>query len=250
MAIEYKLVPLNSKLIKGGGYRAVVDNDGYVKDMDDILAETSDRFGLKAPQLKMCMEAVLDTMIRKVAEDGIRRRFGDYFTLRLDIKGRFEGRDSKPDGSQRPHFNLQLLGAFKDAERKIRLANEVPRKRIYIEQAYSRHNPVRGKTLLYWGDAVTFQGKNLAPLTDGDYFSWRFIDAAGNEQYGQCQPYLEEHAKLSGRTDVVYIDWPATMPRSAIGRKVTFTYHSRAGDPSAAMQEHSIDAEVAEMPAS
>ena len=94
MAIDYKLVPFGSKAVTKRGYRAVVDNDGYVKDTEDILEETADRFGLKAPQLKMCMEAVLDTMIKKVADDGIRRRFGDYFTLRLDIKGSFEGKDS------------------------------------------------------------------------------------------------------------------------------------------------------------
>ena len=106
MVLDYKLVPFGSSAVSKRGYRAVVDNDGFVRDTDDILIETADRFGIKPPQLRMCMEAVLDTMISKVADDGIWRRFGNYFTLRLDIKGNFKGRDSKPDGSQRPCFNM------------------------------------------------------------------------------------------------------------------------------------------------
>ena len=46
------------------------------------------------------------------------------------------------------------------------------------------------------------------------------------------------------RTTVSWAYWPKDMPRSAIGRKVTFTYCSRAGDPTAEMQRHSISATV------
>ena len=246
MAIEYKLVPLNSKLIKEGGYRAVVDNDGYVKDMDDILAETSDRFGLKAPQLKMCMEAVLDTMIKKVAQDGIRRRFGNYFTLRLDIKGRFDGKDSKPDGSQRPCFKLQMLSAFKEAARKIQLVNEVKRTRIYVDHVLSFARPVKG--VVFWGLELNFGGKNLGPVCDGDHVDWSFTDAHGERHTGTCgAPYChEEMRNLRMPFNFTLGKWPEDMPRSAIGREVTFTYYSRGGDPFAEMQVHSASAVVRE----
>ena len=247
MAIDYKLVPFGSSAVTKRGYRAVVDNDGYVKDTEDILEETADRFGLKAPQLKMCMEAVLDTMIKKVADDGIRRRFGNYFTLRLDIKGSFEGKDSKPDGSQRPCFKLQMLGAFKDAAKKIRLKNEVLRKRIYIKGAAAVSTQERG--VIKWGDAVCFWGRNLKPIIGGDYLTWRFTDAEGVEHDGRCTPYVREGIVDKGRKkwDILFIDWPEDMPRSAIGCEVAFTCHSRAGDPSAEMQEHSASAVVREV---
>lgn len=246
MAIDYKLIPFGSSAVPKRGYRAVVDNDGYVKDADDILEETADRFGIKAPQLKMCMEAVLDTMIKKVAEDGIRRRFGNYFTLRLDIKGRFNGADSKPDGSQRPCFNLQMLSAFKEAARKIHLVNEVKRTRIYIKGVMAVQAQKRGEVT--WGEMVCFWGKNLIPIINGDYVTWRFTDADGKEQSGQCIPYARKD--IVGRSrkkwEFMFIDWPEAMPRSAIGREVTFTYYSRGGEPTAEMQVHSVSAVVKE----
>ena len=244
MAIGYKLVPFGSKAVKEG-YRAVVDNNGYVKDSDDILQETADRFGLKPEILRMCLEAVLGTMMNKVAEDGIRRRFGDFFTLRLDIKGRFNGKDSKPDGSQRPQFKLQLLGEFKKAARKIRLRNEQTRKRIYLESIVSDEKPA-GKGKIFWGMTISFYGMNLLPILEGDRVDWSFTDANGEAHSGTCgAPFIPNPMFVQGnRTTVSWAHWPEDMPRSAIGRKVTFTYCSRAGDPTAEMQRHSISATV------
>ena len=240
MAIDYKLVPFGSKAVKSG-FRAVVDNDGYVKDSDDILQETADRFGLKPEMLRMCMEAVLSTMIKKVAEDGVRRRFGNFFTLRLDIKGRFNGKDSKPDGSQRPHFTLQLLSEFKNAARKIRLVNEQTRKRIYIDTVKS-YNIGRGGEF-YWGATLLFYGKNLAPILKDDQVEWSFKDENGVAHSGTCgRPFQSDNAIEAQRTDIAWAHWPEDLPRSAIGRRVTFTYCSRAGDPAAEMQRHSISA--------
>lgn len=244
MAIDYKLVPFGSRAVKGG-YRAVVDNDGYVKDADDILNETADRFGLKPEMLRMCMEAVLSTMIQRVAEDGIRRRFGNFFTLRLDIKGRFNGKDSKPDGSQRPQFNLQLLSEFKKVARKIRLVNEQTRKRIYLDNIVSEEKPVGGGKI-FWGLTISFHGKNLLPIVEGDSVEWSFTDATGEAHSGTCgAPFIPHPMFVMGnRTTVSWAHWPEDMPRSAIGRKVTFTYCSRAGDPATEMQRHSISATV------
>ena len=248
MAIDYKLVPFGSSAVTKRGYRAVVDNDGYVKDTDDILEETADRFGIKAPQLKMCMEAVLDTMIRKVAEDGVRRRFGNYFTLRLDIKGRFDGEDSKPDGSQRPCFKLQMLGAFKSAARKIHLVNEVKRKRIYLKRVITPQSHRSG--VIHWGLELCFQGKNLLPIGEGDYMEWSFTDANGEQHVGRCdiQSCRGKDSTSSRNVDSMFAPWPADMPRTAVGRKVTFTYYSRAGNPSAEQRSHSVSAEVSERP--
>ena len=248
MAIDYKLVPFGSSAVTKRGYRAVVDNDGYVKDTDDILEETADRFGIKAPQLKMCMDAVLDTMIKKVAEDGVRRRFGNYFTLRLDIKGRFDGEDSKPDGSQRPCFKLQMLGAFKNAARKIHLVNEVKRKRIYLKRVMTPENHKPG--VIHWGLELCFTGKNLLPVGEGDYMDWSFTDADGKEHAGTCdiRSCSGENRPSQKLVDSMFAPWPEDLPRAAIDRKVTFTYHSRAGNPTAEMQSHSVSAVVRERP--
>ena len=59
MVLDYKLVPFGSSAVSKRGYRAVVDNDGFVRDTDDILIETADRFGIKPPQLKMCIRRAL-----------------------------------------------------------------------------------------------------------------------------------------------------------------------------------------------
>ena len=202
MAIGYKLVPFGSKAVKEG-YRAVVDNNGYVKDSDDILQETADRFGLKPEMLRMCLEAVLGTMMNKVAEDGIRRRFGDFFTLRLDIKGRFNGKDSKPDGSQRPQFKLQLLGEFKKAARKIRLRNEQTRKRIYLESIVSDEKPA-GKGKIFWGMTISFYGMNLLPILEGDRVDWCFTDANGEAHSGTCgAPFIPNPMFVQGNRTTV-----------------------------------------------
>ena len=117
MAVKYRLVPVSGRLRDKGGYRAVIDNGDISVDTDLVLREVCERFGGRTTpeMLKMYVSAVLDTMIEHTAADGRRRRFGDYFTIRLDVRGRFEGEDAKLDGSQQVVFNIQPRARFKAA---------------------------------------------------------------------------------------------------------------------------------------
>ena len=58
--------------------------EGRTVDMDEILAEASKKAHIEPSVLRHHFESVMNEMISGVLEDGRRRRFGDYFTLRLD----------------------------------------------------------------------------------------------------------------------------------------------------------------------
>ena len=116
---------------------------------------------------------------------------------------------------------------------------------IYIDSIVSEEKPVGGGKI-FWGLTISFHGKNLLPIVEGDSVEWSFTDATGEAHSGTCgAPFIPHPMFVMGnRTTVSWAHWPEDMPRSAIGRKVTFTYCSRAGDPAAEMQRHSISATV------
>ena len=114
-----------------------------------------------------------------------------------------------------------------------------------MEKVLSFARPIKGT--IFWGLELDFSGKNLGPVCEGDHVDWSFTDARGERHTGTCGvPYCHREMVRAPVINWTLAKWPEDMPRSAIGREVTFTYYSRGGDPSAEMQVHSASSVVRE----
>ena len=249
MAIEYKLVPIKGAA-KAGRYRAVVGSDRYkVYGTDFVLREACDNAGLKISplQLRMYVETLLESMIHQTAKDGVKRQFGNYFSVRLDVRGSFPGVDSHAEGEVRPVLNLRTLSRFDEVAKTVKIANMKPRRMFGLKYVnaltLTKIDAECGADEVVWGLNLQFVGYGFYPALETDRLEWRFTDADGNEHRGGSRfedlhpPYKPKRGDLIGRVT----SWPGDMPESAIGRRVVFTLYSRGGDPDA--EEQSVSAE-------
>ena len=250
MDIEYKLVPVNGAARKGR-YRAVIGNNNRSYGTDAVLREACDRSGLNLTptQLRMYVEALLESMIVNTARDGVRRTFGDYFTVRLDVRGSFAGSDTKIEGDDHAVLNLQPLGRFKEMGKTVQLVNAETRRRIMLMSVSSVLRPgIDGfvpEGSIMWGAPIVFRGRGLWPVVDGDVIEWSLADEHGEEHSGTCgKPDVRGGGGNKGDVISVMLPWPEDLPDSARKRTVTFTFRSHGGNPGAEIQTHSIAAFV------
>ena len=250
MDIEYKLIPVNGAA-RGGRYRAVIGNNDRSYGTDAVLREACDRssLNLTPTQLRMYVEALLESMIVNTARDGVRRTFGDYFTVRLDVRGSFAGSDTKIEGGDHAVLNLQTLGRFKEAVKTVQLVNAETRRRIILLSVSSASRVgIDGcvpEGQIMWGVPIVFRGRGLWPVVDGDSIEWSFFDEDGEEHSGTCgKPDVRGGGGKKGDVISVMLPWPKELPTSAKERMVTFTFRSHGGNPDAEVQTHSIAARV------
>ena len=250
MDIEYKLVPVNGAARKGR-YRAVIGNNNRSYGTEAVLREACSRSGLHVTptQLRMYVEALLESMIVNTAQDGVRRTFGDYFTVRLDVRGSFAGSDTKIEGGEHAVLNLQPLGRFKEVGKTVQLVNAETRRRIMLMSVSSMLRPgIDGfapEGTIMWGVPIIFRGRGLWPVVDGDVIEWSFSDEHGEVHSGTCgKPDVRGGGGKKGDVISVMLPWPEGLPDSAQKHMVTFTFRSHGGNPDAEVQSHSITAFV------
>ena len=90
--LELKLIPVSKKLTAKGGYRGHIADRGGL-DYDEVIQEVLDKRYLRftPDTVKMVVEAVFDTMIEGIMQDGQTRRLGDYLMLQYGGKGWLRG---------------------------------------------------------------------------------------------------------------------------------------------------------------
>ena len=88
---EIKLQAIPKKFPGGGGYIAGW-RDSRTLSYDEVLAEVMASRFLNIPQsaMKMVIEQFFDTVIANTLADGNTRRIGDYFSIGVNIEGRFD----------------------------------------------------------------------------------------------------------------------------------------------------------------
>lgn len=250
MSLKYKLLPVAGRLKGGAKYRAMLSAKGTV-DMDEILEEASKKAHTEPSVLRHHFESVMNEMISGVLEDGRRRRFGDYFTLRLDIRGSFDTVESELEDGQKPTFNFELHDEFRKAAAKAKLENEVRERRVALVDISSTNlNGAKIKpNHILWGYDITMAGYGMRPVLPGDELTWSFVDAQGMEHSGTCGQPIDEWPNdktVDGYFCVNTAKWPQDMPRSAIGRKIKFTIKTRAGREGGKIYKRSLEVKLVE----
>ena len=81
-----------------GKYRAIVTDRGSY-GTDQVIKEMLDYSSLRLSpyMVESVVNGVMESMIKNTLTDGVTRRFGDYFAVRLEVKGTFDAKDAAFD---------------------------------------------------------------------------------------------------------------------------------------------------------
>ena len=150
-----------------GKFRAIVMNRGSY-GTDKVIDEMLDYSSLRMSpyMVESVVSGVLESMIKNTLSDGMTRRFGDYFAIRLDVKGSFDEKDAAFD--PRKHsvkLSLVPLKRFRKA-----LATRRPQNRVKPPRALMTE--VRGESSavdeVKFGENIVVKGRNLTLLDNMD----------------------------------------------------------------------------------
>lgn len=102
-----------SKKPRGEGYWAHLGSRDEMS-YERVLEEAANRSSMSPAMLRSAFETVMDSMIEHTLEDGISRTAGEYFKLRLDVRGSFESAyDFFDEDKHELALNLQVLKGLK-----------------------------------------------------------------------------------------------------------------------------------------
>ena len=151
-----------------GKFRAIVTHrETY--DTERVIQEMLDRSGhhMSASQVQSIVTELLDTMIKLTLDDGATRRFGDYFEVRLDLRGTFNEQDSRFDPDRHEvKVSLVPLKKFRVKSRTKPPQNVKKVPRAHIEEIRSE---TAGPNEIKAGEDIIITGRDLAFANADDY---------------------------------------------------------------------------------
>ena len=212
-----------------GKFRAIVTHrETY--DTDRVVQEMLDRSGhhMSPSMVTSVVTELLDTMIKRTLDDGATRRFGDYFEVRLDMRGTFDEQDSRFDPDRHEvKVSLVPLKKFRVKSRTKPPQNVKKQPRAYIAEIRSE---TAGPNEIKEGEDIIITGRDLGFCNFDDYiYLWT------------CDEHLTRHAAAFGQRETkehtdtrIVIPYPQefkniTLHPLAIYREVSFEVWSSGG---------------------
>ena len=257
---EIKLQAIPKKFPGSGGYFARWRSSRTLS-YDEVLAEVMASRFLNIPQsvLKMMIEQFFDTVIANTLADGNTRRVGDYFSIGVNIEGRF---DELGDTFDPEKHKLSLcIRPLKRMKQMMALTGISPYNRntgpkVVINRMYSR--TAKTDHTLVFGDDIIIEGENLFILPN-----WGYSPTIGTEDALSIAYYTQKGKTMSsGKYDVsgvsvsddgrkMTISWKDAFtneffevhpevkdPKKAAPVALAIGVHTHGGDPKAKRQLH------------
>lgn len=165
--VQIKLVPLNAKVCKDGGFRAQLPKDGaldYTTVLEEVIKEK--RLGLSPEMLKMMIDSTFASVIDNVYKDGRTRRLGDFLEFALELKGSFDSEGEPVDLSKHKlELSVRQLKGFrhKHSSSDLTPVNHNAGPKVVVERTYSagcEDNEIS------WGKDIIIEGENLFVFED------------------------------------------------------------------------------------
>lgn len=210
--LELKLIPVSKKLTSKGGYRGhIVDRGGM--GYDEVIQEViKNRYlSLSSDMVKMVVEAVFDTMITGIMQDGQTRRLGDYLSLQLEVRGGFDEPGDQFDPAK--HKLAMVLRPLKEFRRvagnkDVSVFNRNSGPKVVIEKMYSASCSEGGE--IKFGEDLILEGENLFALEDGnDVYAFKYYSQFQTGAYCGGGSIMPEWVSDDGRKMV--IPWRETI---------------------------------------
>ena len=209
--LELKLIPVSKKLTAKGGYRGHIADRGGL-DYDEVVQEVLDKKYLRftPDTVKMVVEAVFDTMIEGIMQDGQTRRLGDYLMLQMEVRGGFEEPGEQFDPAK--HKLAMVLRPLKEFRRvagnkDVSVFNRNAGPKVVIEKMRSASHPEGGE--LKFGEDLIIEGENLFVLKDGqDEFRIKYFGQF-KHGYAMSAPLEPDWVSADGRK--LIIPWKDTI---------------------------------------
>ena len=165
---EIELIPISSKFVKTGGYLARI-KDRYTLEYDEVLDEVVEESGLRLNRdnLRLILDSTFNTIIRNTLRDGNCRRVGNYFTLQLEVNGKFDGPGDQFDPEK--HRLSLVLRPLKELRREpkrgdCRVYNRNAGPLVVLDGMHSVSTPE--SEYLAFGEDIVVEGENLTMLED------------------------------------------------------------------------------------
>ena len=216
-----------------GKFRAIVTHRASY-DTDRVIQEMLDRSGhhMSVAMVESIVRELLDTMIKLTLNDGATRRFGDYFEVRLDVRGTFAEQDSMFDPERHEvKVSLVPLKKFRVKSRTKPPQNVTKPPRAYIAEV---HSETAGPNEIKEGEDVIINGRDLTLVERNDY-----IHLWTHDRHCEKVHALFFAADLKEHTPTrVVVPYPGTFANADLHpdphyRKVYVEIFSSGGKPGA-----------------
>ena len=248
--LELEIKKVSDKFAKDAAYRGSLA-DRQTMSYDEVIAEVINKsmMRLSEMQLKSIVASVLDTMIEGVLTDGISRRLGDYFTLQLEVRGRFDspGEQFDEDKHQlalvmRPHKAMRQ----KPGRDGVSVYNYNAGPAVKITRMYSEG--VESGSVVKFGSDIVIEGENLTALSDyKDEFHVKYFTQRKHAAYVLSSQLEPEWVNAAGTKMVIpwkeaFADFfennPDYVPEKTASIALMITLLTRGGEATAKQQLH------------
>ena len=214
-----------------GKFRAIVtDRRSY--GTEHVIEEMLDYSSLRLSpyMVESVVSGVMESMIKRTLDDGVTRRFRDYFAVRLEVTGTFDEKDAAFD----PRKNavkvvLIPLKRFRKAVETARPQNKMKPPRALMQEIRGENSAV---DTVKFGENIVITGRNLTVVDMTNQIDVCIHDRNGNiiwDCYSINQ--MIEHTPTR-----IVVPFPSMFkaedfPSSRSGRMMYFEFCTDSGKP-------------------
>lgn len=212
-----------------GKYRAIVTDRGSY-GTGRVIKEMLDYSSLKLSpyMVESVVSGVMESMIENTLSDGMTRRFGDYFAVRLEVKGTFDEKDAAFD----PRKNsvkvvLMPLKRFRKAVNTARPQNEEKPPRAWMDEIRGESSAV---DTVKFGENIIITGRDLTVVDMANQIDVMMYDRDGNAKWANyCISDMIEHTPTR-----IVVPFPKEFkaedfPSNGEGRRLYFEFCTDSG---------------------
>ena len=230
--IDYKLCEIKlpgKSTPEKGKYRAIATDRGSC-GTEEVIAEMLDYSSLRlSPYIvESVVSGVMESMIRNTLSDGMTRRFGDYFAVRLEVKGTFDDKDAPFDPKKHAvKVALVPLKRFRKAVETKRPQNKVKPPRALMTDIRGESSEVAD--CVKFGENIVITGRDLTVVDMSNQVGvWMYDKANRMKSDCWCISDMIEHT----RTRIV-VPFPEKFKREDFGHDhaLRFEFCTDSGKP-------------------
>lgn len=164
-----------------GKFRAIVTDRGSYgteKVIEEMLDYSSLR--LSPYMVESVVNGVMESMIKHTLSDGVTRRFGDYFAVRLEVKGTFDEKDAAFDPKKNSvKVVLMPLKRFRKAVDTDRPQNTMKPPRALMKEIRGENSPM---DCIRFGENIVITGRDLTVVDMKNQVCTWMIDKKGRKK--------------------------------------------------------------------